>query len=515
MENPCKLLLFGDSITREYAPLLQKRFEEEYPEITLEVINAGANSQTSKNGIERLDEMLQLCPDVVVIGFGMNDWRYNVSTTMYKKNIAQMVDAFEAIGTRVILNTVSPSYNFEREEYNLQTEGYTRAIRQLARKKRLKIADIQGNWQRRFPDNKVGLRDELHPNNEGKALIVDTLMWVVPRKHTTILWQYNGREAQCNYRCPYCYYIGLHNPADRFTGYMQQWHERFKEAFGNQYLVFYLAFGEPTMGAQFPEIIEMIASEPRWQLRITSNASMHLDLLVNNRLAKENRLFINASFHPCEIDIDTFLGNIIYLRDGGVEISVVYVAYPPYFDRLEHDIAIFAEHGFVVHLRRFQGKFHNEIYPWAYTDEEKKFIARYMDDGTIKYMLNQQENTGDISFSGFDFFIVDNAGNVGYDSNVFAPYTQYRSIFGNIHTGNFRPLLMPSQYPGKHEGTVDGVANLVSANYKQLVGNNTLSFSQQGGVYKDTDGTIVYANIDNNFDDSEIRRAYNFPDTGQ
>lgn len=512
-----KIVLFGDSITKDVFPYFQKELKEKYPEKQYEVINAGIASESTRDGLKRVQSILDEKPDVVVISFGMNDWRpavenrYGVGKFEYKNNLLKMIEIFEKEDIRVLLSTVTPSYDFEKEEYNLNTKDYSHIVRKVAREKRLKIIDLEVFWKRDIPDLKEGLRDYLHPNKIGYKLISKYLTMLVPRKYTTILWQYNGREAKCNYRCPYCYYIGLHNPEDRFTGYMEQWQERFKEAFGKKDLIFYLAFGEPTIGKKFPNILKMIESEPKWQLRMTSNVSSNLELLANSNLAKQKRLFINASFHPVETNIDDFIKNITYLRDVGIEISVVYVAYPPYLNRMEEDIETFARHGFVVHLRRFQGEYKKEIYPWAYSDEQKRMIAKYMDDTTIKYMLNQQKNLGDLVFSGYDFFIVDNAGNVGYDSNAFAPYTQNRAIFGNIHTGNFKPKLFPSEYPGKHQGTTDGVANLLSSGLKQLEGNNTLHFSKQGGVYKNEKGEVVYSNLNKDFLNPQIREEYNFP----
>lgn len=517
MNKEKRIILFGDSITKDVFPYFQKELKEKYPEKNYEVINAGIGSETTRDALKRIDSILALKPDVVVIGFGMNDWRpafenkYGVKKYEYKNNLLKMISIFEEKNIRVLLSTVTPSYDFEKEEYNLITKDYSHIVRKVAREKKLKIVDLEVFWKRDIPDLKEGLRDYLHPNKIGYKLISKYLTMLVPRKYTTILWQYNGREAKCNYRCPYCYYIGLHNPEDRFTGFMEQWRERFKEAFGKKDLIFYLAFGEPTIGKEFPNILKMIESESNWQLRMTSNASSNLELLVNSNLAKQGRLFINTSFHPVETNIDEFIKNITYLRDAGIEISVVYVAYPPYLKRMEEDIKTFSKYGFVVHLRRFQGEYKKEIYPWAYSDEQKRMIAKYMDDTTIKYMLNQQKNLGDLVFSGYDFFIIDNAGNVGYDSNAFAPYTQNRAIFGNIHTGNFKPKLFPSEYPGKHQGTTDGVANLLSSGLKQLEGNNTLHFSKQGGVYKNEKGEVIYSNLNKDFLNPQIRKEYNFP----
>jgi acyl-CoA thioesterase-1 len=510
MENPCTLLLFGDSITKDYSPHLEKALRSNYPEIDLTVINNGVSGETSRDALTRLEQSVSKKPDVVVIGFGMNDWRKGVDTKEYKKNLTQMIVTFESAGARVVLNTVSPSYNFKQRKYNNETTQYSKIVRELAYEKRVKIADIETVWNREMKKPKDGLGDELHPNILGYEIIVKSLMWIVTRKYTTVLWQYNGREAKCNYRCPYCYYIGLHNASDRFTGYIDQWHERFLEAFGKQNLIFYLAFGEPTIGAQFPDVLNMIGNQHNWQLRITSNISHNLSTIYKSKAAREGRLNVNASYHPSMTKRDDFFKNLQLLRKNGIEPSIVYVAYPPFLDHFFDDIRFFSENGFVVHVRRFQGYYKKELYPWAYTDKQKRDIAGYSDDGMIKYMLNQHISKGGLTFSGLHFFAVDNAGNIGYDANAFRPYTALRNIFGNIHTGNFRPNLVPSEYPGYAEGTVDGVANIVSANYKQLENNNVIHFASQGGVYKDSDGKVIYSNEEKDFTNPRIRAEYNF-----
>ncbi len=511
MENPCKLLLFGDSITKGYAPILNRLLNEEYPEIDLTVFYEGISGETSRDGLKRLERLLDIRPDIVVIGFGMNDWRKGVTIEEYRENLLKMLKSFESVGSRVIISTVSPSYNFERKKYNLEVDRYSQVVRDIAYEKKIKIADINALWKREIRKVEKGLRDELHPNRQGYELICKCLMWIVTRKYTTVLWQYNGREAKCNYRCPYCYYLGLHNPEDRFTGNIEQWHDRFKESFGTQKLILYLAYGEPTIGKNFNDILDMVGSEPNWKIRITSNISSQIGLIEKSKIVKNKQININASFHPSMIKREAFIKKILKLRDLGIEVPIIYVAYPEYISRLSDDIDFFTAYNFLVHVRRYQGMYKNKLYPWGYTDLEKQFIAKYSDDGMIKYLLNQQKNTDQLTYSGLHFFVMDNAGNVGYDSNLFHPYTKYRCIFGNINTGNFRPNLLPEYYPGKHEGTVDGVANLVDYNYKELVENNITSFAKQGGVFKDERGKVIYSNLHKNFNDPYIRAEFNFP----
>jgi len=255
----------------------------------------------------------------------------------------------------------------------------------------------------------------------------------------------------------------------------------------------------------------MVESESNWGLRITSNVSSDLSFLAGKKIVKEKRININASFHTFMTTKEEFLERILYLREIGIETSIVYVAYPLVLDRMESDIAFFGKHGFVVHVRRFQGVFRGKKYPYVYSNKERQLIAKYMDDGSIKYMLNQQISSGELTYSGFNFFVVDNVGNVGYDSNLFPLYSKYRCIFGNVHQNNFKPLFFPGKYPKGYEGTVDGVANLCKAKYKELEGNNVLSFAKQGGVYKDDEGTVHYKHLNTDFNNSQIRAEYNFP----
>ena len=519
MENPCKIIFFGDSITREYVPIFEKILKEEYSDKEIEVINAGVIGETSRDGLKRVPLLLKESAQVVVIGFGMNDWRKGISKKEFEHNLLYMVDKFEEVNGRVILTTINPSYQGSKgilKRSNKTVDEYNCIIRSVAREKRLKIADVESLWKREIKPFHKGLGDEIHPNLRGYAIYCKVLLRVVPREHTVVLWQYNGHEARCNYRCPYCYYSWAPKVGDYFFGTVEQWHKAFKNCFGNQRLIFYLAFGEPIIGAAFHDIVEMIGTEPSWALRITSNVSVWEELkwLVNTRLAREGRLNINASFHPLSTTIEEFLQKILFLRDHSIEVPIVYVMYPPFLKRFEKDFEIFNKHNFVVHVRRFMGLYKNKYYPEAYTEEERQFIARYCDDATIKYMLNNYPILDKLSYSGMDFIVVDNVGNVGYDSDYFPLYSKYRCIFGNIlQEDNLRLLLEPSLYPGEKEGTVDGVSNLLELGYRQLERNNVISFARQGGVYHTNDG-VVYKNMNKDFDNSRVRAEYYFPARG-
>ena len=512
MENPCKIIFFGDSITRDYFPFIEKRLNEQYQEIDKTLINEGIGGETSTDGLKRLNEVINQKPTVIVIGFGMNDWRKGVKLVDFKKNITQLIDLCQKANIRTIISTINPNCEGRRKRINPAIYQYNSTIRKIALEKRIKVADIFKFWMRTFKPYHKGLKDDIHPNDKGYQLIAECLMHVVPQSHTTILWQYNGRESTCNYKCGYCYYAWSPKATNFFWGQPEDWRRVFKESFGQQNLVFYFAFGEPTLGEAFYNVVQMFEKEPKWRLRITSNISQPMHRLMDSQLVKEKRLYINASFHPTQVDRETFLKQLLFLRDHGIEAPVIYVMWPPHLKRFEEDFKLFNEHNFLVHVRRFRGKFQGKTYPDAYTEEERQFIAKYADDATIKYMMNEKPIFNRRSYAGYHFYIVDPSGNIGLDSDCFAMGSANRTRFGNIIQNNLLQMSTePQEYPVEHiPGTVDGDANFVELNYKQLEDNNVLSFSKQGGVYHTPDG-VHYKNFNKDFNDPILRAEYYFP----
>jgi hypothetical protein len=182
--------------------------------------------------------------------------------------------------------------------------------------------------------------------------------------------------------------------------------------------------------------------------------------------------------------------------------------YPPFFKRFEEDFNFFNSHNFMVHVRRFRGMHEGRFYPDAYSDQEMQMIARYCDDATIRYMLSNEPTTGKLSWTGSDFCLIDNMGNVGYCDD----YPTSRAKLGNVFEGNvkFHPGPIPFPGPSVSDGTVDGVANICELDYPQLEGNHIIHFSRLGGVERTSNGW-QYKNQNTDFNDSRVRAYYRFP----
>jgi acyl-CoA thioesterase-1 len=513
MEDPCKIACFGDSITFNYAPLLEERLRARYPARSVEVINGGVVGETSRQGMARLDAIAAERPTVCVLGFGMNDWRKGVERREFRANLCAMVDRLQAGGTRVILLTMNPDaqrHGGGSDSYALQR--YNDDIRDLAHERRLRIADAYSLWTRSFPQVRQALHDEIHPNEAGYGCTVDALLRVLTRSYTTLVWQFNGEECFCNYSCAYCYVPSQANTGQHWRGTVEKWHDGFLSAFGRERLVFYLSFGEPMAGRNFYEVLDMIASEPHWSGHMTSNLSLPLGRLLQTRLVREGRFHVNASYHPSQTTVTDFLKKLLELRAAGIEPPVVYVMWPPQAgEPFDEALRVLGAHGFLIHVRRFRGMWEGKRYPQAYTEEERRRVARYADDATIKYMLNDFEDGrwslhSKPSYAGMYYAMVDNEGDVWV-----CPDYHGEEPLGNVLKGTLRLPWEPQPFAGTRDGTVDGIMSLLELDYEEPRGNHVMAFAEQGGVRK-SGSAVAYGNLHTRFDDPAVQMRLRWPD---
>jgi lysophospholipase L1-like esterase/MoaA/NifB/PqqE/SkfB family radical SAM enzyme len=507
VENLCKIVCFGDSITKGYHKNFKDIITRKYSDHVVEVIDAGAVGETTNEAIKRLDEIINLKPTVAIVGFGMNDWRKGVDKTIFKNNLEKIIDKLQENGSRIILLTINPNHN-NKGKISKQLKEYNEAIRNIAYSKRIRIADVYSLWLKEIPKIKDGLYDDIHPNRLGNKIINEALIRVVTRSKTVVVWQFNGEHAFCPYECEYCYVASDINKGYYFQGDIRDWHIAFKNTFGSEKLIFYLSFGEPMAAKNFYDVLDMIAKEPNWEGHMTSNLCMPLDKLVKHRLVKEGRFHINASFHPTQTSSDRFLKKLLLLREYGIECPVIFVMWPPLLKDFERYFEVFNKHNFLIHVRRFRGWYDGKFYPRAYTDAQRKFIAKYCDDATIKYMLNDLELDNGLkrklSYQGMFYVLVNEKGDIWT-----SPDSKDKCL-GNIFKENVRLFTEPQPYGETWNGSVNGIASFLEFDLHELEGNFVLSFAKQGGVYH-TGNSVYYKNMYTNFNDTKILRDFNFP----
>lgn len=103
------LVCFGDSLTagagvdpdQAYPAYLQQLLDREG--YGYKVVNEGVSGNTTKDGLDRIDEVLRQHAQVVVVEFGGNDGLRGLSTTQAQHNLDNMVRLLKAGGAKVAI----------------------------------------------------------------------------------------------------------------------------------------------------------------------------------------------------------------------------------------------------------------------------------------------------------------------------------------------------------------------------------------------------------------------------
>lgn len=177
------VVAFGDSITASGS-----WFSKAEKEFGVKVINKGVGGENSSDGRKRLQQILDLKPDVVTLSFGMNDAALDMAKYVpletYAANMEYMADALRKAGAKVILLIVNPigeePYYTRHDRSVFEPYGganafffrYVTAARELAEKLDLTLVDMYqplyetGRWN-------DFLADGVHPNASGYALYAE------------------------------------------------------------------------------------------------------------------------------------------------------------------------------------------------------------------------------------------------------------------------------------------------------------------------------------------------------
>ena len=186
-----RIVAFGDSITAggdvsEPGLIFWERWAAalrmKYPRASIETTNGATGGDTTVQGLQRLQEkVLRQKPDLVLIGFGMNDHNregYGVPLDAFAANLRTMISRIRAdTGAEVLLFSAFPP-NPKWHYGSRNMAAYADATGRLAREEQCAFADVYHLWMslanRKKPEDLLA-NNINHPNDSGHWIYFEAL----------------------------------------------------------------------------------------------------------------------------------------------------------------------------------------------------------------------------------------------------------------------------------------------------------------------------------------------------
>jgi len=169
------IIALGDSLTagygvkekESYPARLERRLHE--TGYRWRVINAGISGETSGETLTRLDRVLELSPDIVILEIGVNDGFQGIDPLLIEKNIEETVRILKAQNVMVILAGMRMLAN-RSHDYD---EAFAAIYPAVARKHGLILIPFFLEGVAGEPSLNKG--DGIHPVAKGYRIVTETV----------------------------------------------------------------------------------------------------------------------------------------------------------------------------------------------------------------------------------------------------------------------------------------------------------------------------------------------------
>jgi acyl-CoA thioesterase I len=173
------IVAFGDSLTygqgvdadHNYPAQLQAELDRKG--YKFRVVNAGISGDTTSGGANRVETVLKLKPQIVLLELGANDGLQGKSVEQMRQNLTQVIEQLQQAKVTVVLMgmQIPPNYG---PEY---TAAFQQTFTDLAKRYKLPLVPF-------FLDGVGGkpalnLPDGIHPTAEGYVYVVKNVMAVL------------------------------------------------------------------------------------------------------------------------------------------------------------------------------------------------------------------------------------------------------------------------------------------------------------------------------------------------
>jgi len=286
-------------------------------------------------------------------------------------------------------------------------------------------------------------------------------------KELFVFFQFNGdNRCVCQLKCPECYGRKNRTNLHYWNGDVGKWERAFERLNRDIYFVF--SYGEALISKGFYECVGMIGDHPNWTLNIITNLMANPERLLESKLAKENRLFLNPCWHPEGVDDiargwEVFKKHLLMVKDAGVAVHVMMVWMPFVIKRFPEYFEWLDKHDFRVGVRRFvYDSFWSKV-PFVrsrfsfvagkcklmnYSEAERGFIYAYTGPKVTKYGLDLANTRGRTCHAGKDMILVKYDGTVTFCAGCYGSGHGLGNIFDSNFKLNDHPIRCPTNSCG-------------------------------------------------------------------
>jgi acyl-CoA thioesterase I len=175
VDNRPVIVAFGDSLTaglrvdeeQNYPSRLQSKLDA--AGCKYRVVNEGVSGETSAQGLNRLDSILQMHPAIVVVEFGANDGLRGVQIEQTRKNLDEIIDQLQRTGVKVVLAGMMMPPNYG----NAYISNFSRIFPTLAKSRGVALVPFFLEGVAGHPE--LNQEDGLHPTAAGYQIVTENV----------------------------------------------------------------------------------------------------------------------------------------------------------------------------------------------------------------------------------------------------------------------------------------------------------------------------------------------------
>jgi acyl-CoA thioesterase-1 len=169
------IVAFGDSLTagrgvdpaQNYPSKLQLKIDASG--YRYRVVNAGVSGETSSQGLNRVQAFRTLHPAIAIVELGANDGLRGVPVESTRRNLADIVSQFQAMGAKVVLAGMEMPPNYGPQ----YTNAFRNVFRSVAKEYKTAFIPFFLEGVGGHPD--LNQDDGIHPTAKGYDIVVENV----------------------------------------------------------------------------------------------------------------------------------------------------------------------------------------------------------------------------------------------------------------------------------------------------------------------------------------------------